>query len=418
MRVSKQGPWLISRGVLLGGLVLLGVQARADVFTDQSGSIVVFPKVVSDGTRDTVIQLTNTSNMPAQAHCFYVNAMGSCSQTTDVSCTADRDCPEGETCIPQWTEIDFDIILTGQQPTMWRVSTGRFVDYTRRPCRPSDPACSCTIDPISGGLVCPGLQPGTGGQGSFAVKPAGTAFIGELKCIQTLDDFDTPSGQNSLKGEAYIETLGTTQVSKYNAIGISARQPAGDNLLLLNNLEYNACPTSLGMNHFADGAPEPFSETNVFTELTLVPCTELFESQLPTRSRAIFTIYNEFEQALSADVTFDCFLNRRLSDISINFTYGTLGTALAHTRIMPPNSSVCLTGDNRGLPCTSDAQCPNARPSGDPNVSLGCRPWTGLLGVAEEFYQADRQPPATAAYELTLEGSRTGVGDVIELPLP
>lgn len=419
MRGSKRNPWLIGRGVLLAALVLYGGQARADVFTDQSGSIVFFPKVVSDGVRDTVIQLTNTSNMPAQAHCFYVNALGNCSQSTDISCTLDRECPTGQVCVPQWTEIDFDIILTGQQPTQWRVSTGRSVDYLMPPCRPRDPACTCTVDPFSGGLICPGLQPGTGGQGSLAVKPVGTAFLGELKCIQTLDDFDTPSGQNSLKGEAYIETLATGQISKYNATGVSAMAPAGDNLLLLNNREYNFCPASLGMNHFAEGAREPFTGTNVFTELTLVPCTELFESQIPTRSRAIFTIYNEFEQPLSADLTFDCFVNRRLSDISINFTFGTLGTQLAHTRIRPPSSSICLTGDDRGLPCTTDADCRNARPSGDPNVSLGCRPWTGLLGVAEEFYVRGGDPVSetTAASELTLEGSRTGVGDVIELPL-
>ncbi|MCK6554473.1 hypothetical protein L6Q96_07810 [Candidatus Binatia bacterium] len=419
MRGLKRNPWLVGRGVLLAALVLCAGQARADVFTDQSGSVVIFPKVVSDGVRDTVIQLANTSNYPAQAHCFYVNAMGYCSQSIGTDCTLDRQCPAGELCVPQWTEIDFDLQLTGQQPTQWRVSTGRSVDYFVKPCRPGDATCACTVDPFNGGLICPGLQPGTGGQGSLAVKPVGTSFIGELKCVQVLDDFDAPSGQNSLKGEAYIETLANGQISKYNATGVSARAVASDNLLLLNNVEYNLCPASLGMNHFAEGAQEPFTGAVVGTELTLVPCTELFEQQIPTRSRAIFTIYNEYEQPLSADLTFDCFVNRQLSDISLNFSVGTLGTMLAHTRITPPSSSICLTGDNRGLPCGSDSDCPNARPSGSASVSFGCRPWTGLLGVAEEFYV--RTQPAvsvtTAAYELTLEGSRAGVGDVIELPL-
>ena len=59
----------------VGVLVLANVaSASTDVTTEQSGSILVWPKVVWDGTRDTIIQLTNTGNPMAHAHCFYVNA--------------------------------------------------------------------------------------------------------------------------------------------------------------------------------------------------------------------------------------------------------------------------------------------------------------------------------------------------------
>jgi hypothetical protein len=415
MRGLKRNPWLIGRGVLLAILVY-GSQARADVFTDQPGSIVVFPKVVADGTRDTVIHMANTSNMPAQAHCFYVNALGFCSVTVSDSCRANTDCPVGEFCQPIWEETDFDLFLTAQQPTQWRVSTGRITDITFPACDLQDQVCSCDIDYASGGLVCPGFPPGTGSQGSFAVLPVGTAFEGELKCLQTLDDFQTPLSQNSLKGEALIETLSSGEISVYNGIGISGLQGNnGNNDLLLNNVEYNACPRNLIMNHFSDGAEDDFSGAVVNTELTLVPCTELFEEQLPTRSRALFTIVNEFEQPLSAEITFDCYLNRRLTDISTQFSEANIGSQFAKTRITPPNSSICQTGLNTGLPCSSDGDCPGflTTPGG---TSLGCRPWTGLLGVAEEFYSIGIRPFGTAAVDLHMEGSRGAPGDIIVQP--
>ena len=50
----------------------------ADTTTEQSSSILIFPKVVFDGSRDTVIQISNTSNSMVHAHCFYVNAAPLC----------------------------------------------------------------------------------------------------------------------------------------------------------------------------------------------------------------------------------------------------------------------------------------------------------------------------------------------------
>ena len=57
----------------LVGLGLTAKPAAARVTTEQSASILVFPKVIADGTRDTIIQITNTSNNMRHAHCFYVN---------------------------------------------------------------------------------------------------------------------------------------------------------------------------------------------------------------------------------------------------------------------------------------------------------------------------------------------------------
>ena len=48
-------------GLMAAALVVLVVGgAQAQVTTERSASILVFPRVISDGTRDTIIQITNT----------------------------------------------------------------------------------------------------------------------------------------------------------------------------------------------------------------------------------------------------------------------------------------------------------------------------------------------------------------------
>ena len=54
MGVSKRNPWLSGLGVLLAVLAGYVGQVRADVTSDTPGSIVIFPKVIADGTRDTL----------------------------------------------------------------------------------------------------------------------------------------------------------------------------------------------------------------------------------------------------------------------------------------------------------------------------------------------------------------------------
>src|ERR1043165_7963911 len=108
----------------LVGLGLAAKPAAATVTTETSASILVFPRVISDGTRDTIIQITNTSNSMVHAHCFYVNGALTL-----------PDFPPGPTNPPVWAETDFDIWLTKQQPTHWVASQGRLND-------PTDPVCT------------------------------------------------------------------------------------------------------------------------------------------------------------------------------------------------------------------------------------------------------------------------------------
>ena len=76
MGVQKRIPWLFSLGVVLAAMALWGTRAGADVVSDRPGSVVIWPKVIADGTRDTIIKLTNTSNLQVYAHCEYVVGTG------------------------------------------------------------------------------------------------------------------------------------------------------------------------------------------------------------------------------------------------------------------------------------------------------------------------------------------------------
>ena len=139
MRVQKRSPWLASLVIGLAGLVLFAGGATADIAIDRGGSATIFPKVIADGERDTLITLSNLSNLPLMAHCAYVNGTGTCVQSLDL-CQSDLDCPEIEgvanVCEARWTKLDFDIFLTTKQPTMWRVSTGRmFAAWGSSPAR-------------------------------------------------------------------------------------------------------------------------------------------------------------------------------------------------------------------------------------------------------------------------------------------
>jgi len=181
----------------------------------------------------------------------------------------------------------------------------------------------------------------------------------------------------------------------------------------------------------------------------LVPCTEMIEQRVPTPVNVSFFIFNEMEQRLSVDgFSFDCFFNGRLSQIDAT-AFAALSPAgqFLKTRVVPSSSNFCQTGDNRGETCDSDADCPNFV-STDGGQSLGCRPASGVLGVAEEFHRlpgacsvttgttcrvdtdcpaletcVPTRPDGTAAFNLHHEGSRVGTGgngvpsgDIIVVP--
>lgn len=385
MGVPKRNPWLSSLGVLFAVLAVYIGQARADVTSDTPGSIVIYPKVIADGTRDTLIQLTNTSNVGTSVHCFYFDG------TSDPPCQND----------------DFFLDLTPQQPVFWRASTGR---------RPDDGT--------------PGLFLG--------LVPKRIAFQGELKCIQ-VDVSGVPIGGNAFKGEALLETLGSGQISEYSAIAIQNKTNPAPTLtcsnisgkvctsaqdcvdatglvgtcaivLKLDNTMYNACPSELLVTHYAQGANDIFTGATVNSELTLVPCTEDIESNSPTAPLsppviANVTPFNELELLTgSRQVAVSCWANLSLGDIAFGGD-GLLGPGHGGVFDSSVDGTFVMT-----------------------RIRTAAAAGQGLLGVLEEFHCLNDQqcgplsvdgslvPDAgTAAVNLHGQGSRAS-GDTIIIP--
>ncbi len=296
--------------------------AYADVTVEKGASILIFPRVVSNGRFDTVIQIANTGNSPVYAQCYYVN--GSLQSTiTGAPCTI-----PSAACMPICQETDFIISLTKQQPTHWLASTGRRVDL--RAAFGSDGA---------------GFPPGL-------VPPVPDDFEGELKCVEVMPD-GSPITGNHLKGEATVKLVSPTEagdavgdVSKYNAIGILGNPDAQPtNPLLLDGNNYAPCPAKLIVNNFST---VPGTTT---TELTLVPCSEDFENQVTSPVTVQFLVTNEFEEHFSASTTVNCYLSTELTTIdSPNaptnsvFSSQVLGSLVAQTEITPVVNNGAVVG--------------------------------------------------------------------------
>ena len=272
---------------VLAGVFGFAPMARAEVTSDTSGSIMVYPKVVySEEGRDTVIQLSNTSNNVVYAWCFYVDARESFGR-------------------PLWRVTDFRIVLTKQQPTHWVVSQGRQVNNGDN-----------FSDPVEDGA---GLDPG-------AIPPVQDGFQGELKCIQSDPLTRLPFActgedcRNDFTGHAAITDGDTTDVATYKAVGLEAVSSNADETLIIGGstaeAEYEPCADVLVMDFIYDGAIDPISGTfEASSELTLVPCTQDFRGQTTPPVVAQFLVYNEFEQRLSTSRRVECLLDTPISRI-------------------------------------------------------------------------------------------------------
>jgi hypothetical protein len=354
--------------LVLAAAVCVASTARAQSTTERSSSILIFPKVVYDGSRDTQIQISNTSNSMVHAHCFYVNAAP--------LCIGSGDCLAGTcngTCEPQWVEVDFSIWLTKQQPTHWSVGDGRLTNPADLPCDQSNSSCDGA-----------GLDPGR-------VPPVSSIpFVGELRCIE-VDQSGAPISGNHLKGEATIVSSDGDS-AKYNAVGLLGEPFTnnGDSVLCLggeatdecpSGAEYSGCGERLILNHAAEGADSLlFGPTStVATEVTLVPCRADYEHQQPTRVVVQLVAYNEFEQHFSASVTIECWASFFLSDVSSIFGIRSMQTRFVETTMRP-----------------SDAAN------------------SGFVGVVEEYHQlGDTQ--SRVAFNIAEQGTRPKT-DLIFLP--
>lgn len=344
------------------------VPARAATTTELSASILIFPKVVFDGSRDTLIQISNTANSMVHAECFYVNAAPLCLGIGDClagTCTG--------SCTPQWVETDFTLVLTTQQPTHWGVGSGRFAD-------PFSPQCDgSTFDCNEAGLLVGRIPP-----------VSSIPFAGELRCIE-VDQSGAPISGNHLKGEATIVST-DGDATKYNAVGLLGEPFTndGDNVLCLgggvtddcpSGAEYEGCGNHLILDHFAENADDPLlgPTSQVRTELTLVPCRADFEQQMPTQVTVQFLVFNEFENVFSGSTKVTCWDTFFLDDVQNIFDVGALQSRFAETQIR-----VSASADS------------------------------GVVGVSEEYHRLG-SAQARVAYNLHEQGTRAQT-DLIFLP--
>jgi hypothetical protein len=407
MRTVKRNPFLSGVCTVLGGALLWAGAVRADFTVTSSAAILVYPKLVLDGTSsfertDTIIQITNTADEPVSVRCFYVNANGHCSNAPAVVCNPNGDpfespCGLTGVCIAGWIETDFAFKLTAKQPIVWTLGDGL--------------------------LELP-LANRSGPRGEFntgSIPPAPEdPMIGELKCIQVDNDNELPIHRNDLKGEATIETVyvGDNQDGRisvdsrgYNAIGIRSilddGSLVGDDILVLDDQQYAACPNFLLLDHYFDDAIEPAAYDRVRTDVTFVPCSEDFRTQRPYSNTVQFLVYNEFEQRFSASKRVTCLTEIGLSDIDTR-----LGTFDDFASIFNVQVQGTLTGQTL------------MRSVAREDMTRGF----GILAVAEEFHisgYGDSNGSShvrSAAYTLQQRGRRsppngTGVQpDYIYLP--
>ncbi len=376
MRTVKLNPILSGAIVALGTVVMVAGAARAqDISSTNPAAILVFPKLAYDSTAgvDTTIQVSNTSDSPVNVRCFYVNANGHCSNAPFAICDPSgvNTCEMG-VCVPGCQETDFAFRLTSKQPIVWTFGAG-LADL-----------------PLAN-------APGPKGEFNFGSIPPAPEdpMIGELKCVQVGED-ELPIDQNSLKGEATIATAQQgLDIRGYNAVGLRAQEGANnrDNTLVLGT-EYAGCPNILIIDHFFDNAVSPTADAaTVTTDLTLVPCSEDFNYQIPRTVVAQYLVFNEFEQRFSTSRSVTCLQEIPLSDIDTRPGPGDNGFSIFNVAVQGT-----LTGQTtiRGVQTADETA------------------GTGLLAVVEEFHQASSGTYSSAS-ESHFRGSRTQ-RDVILLP--
>jgi hypothetical protein len=296
----------IGRTALLGLLAAMAAgAARAQVSTEEPASVLVFPKIIADGNRDSFVQISNSSNSMVHASCFYVNGQ-----------LLNPGQPPGAFNPPLWQVTAFAISLTAQQPTNWLAAAGRIANPLEPPCVRGSTDCYGT-----------GLDPGL-------VPSLPTGFTGELVCIE-VDAAGFPISGNHLTGEATLEDLSTGDVSKYSAIGLEGFDTNnGDSELMLGQ-EYAGCPERWLIQHTTDGSEIPAvgAGSGFHTNVTLVPCGQDFQNVVPGSTALNFFVTSEFEQTFSTALAVNCWTDLTLGDLGPIFQSAILGTPTAQTRV-------------------------------------------------------------------------------------
>lgn len=359
--------------------------ATAATTSDEPASVLVYAKIVVDTSgewgppTDTLLTLTSNVDQSVlkQAHCYYVNATGSCEGSPQEQCRTAADCSNPVPCNPNWNETDFNVFITPNQPIAWYASDG--LGRGQFPIEGFG-TCSVGSTPCFNNAMCPGVgnvcqigPDGLNNLGSGIPPVADDPFIGSLTCIQFDPNVNPPAPDKSITADALTGAASiiavdadvnkAVDVAQYNAVGFK-NVPGGDTdgeLRLggpLDSDDYKGCANVLVVDHFFDGATDPMtvgnltnSSNGVFTtELTLVPCGNDFGGIEPGTSVAQMLVFNEFEQRFSTSAEIDCFFNKRISNIDTPnasrsiFSAGVSGTIAGQIRIQGVGSAATGSG--------------------------------------------------------------------------
>jgi hypothetical protein len=264
-------------------------RAMAQVTTESGASILVFPKVVADGSADTILQLVNLSDNRIDALCAYVDGRSA-----------------------SWQAAEFPLALGPRRPLHWTAARGSMT--------------------------------GTG-EDAVDIPAAPTAFRGELLCVQ-VDGTGAPFSGNELGGQATLADLATGDVSAYRAAGLrGSGLNDGDGFLCIGGepsdncligAEYDSCPGEWIVNFPAEGAGESqiAPGTRIASRLTVVPCSQNLRDNEASTVEIEVTVFNELAQRFSSTASATCWADLSLADIANQiFTRAMLGTDFGEARL-------------------------------------------------------------------------------------
>ncbi|MBW2072552.1 MAG: hypothetical protein JRI89_15025 [Deltaproteobacteria bacterium] len=298
--------------MLIAGVWSLGFAAQNVANTSQKGSLLIFPKIVTAGERDTVIFISNDYYRPVWIKCYWVDSK------QDIE--------------------DFMFKMTANQPVWFDAKDGL------------------------GSVDVPPFNFGTG--------------YGELKCWAVNDAGSDQISWNHLFGTAKIIDFEYGVAVEYNswnfiARGVTRGQKVGTGgELVLSGAAgaYDACPKYLLFNFPAVGQSNTIEKPDGYLtfldyDLTVVPCKQdLRQDRVPTFTKLRFNIWNNDEvKYTGAYACMKCWYESFLSDLSAGafegvangsekFLYQNLHTETGRMRVQGIPSTVCpVTGEHTGL---------------------------------------------------------------------
>jgi hypothetical protein len=271
---------------LFGAVAAAADRTIAQVTAEAGASIIVFPKVVADGSADTVVQLVNLSDNQIDALCSYADGRST-----------------------SWQVTHFPVALSPRRPLEWSAARGAMAA--------TNPA-------------------------GVDIPAAPADFRGELLCVQ-VDGSGSPLSGNEIAGQATLANLTTGDVSAYRAAGLRGSGfNDGDEFLCIGGepsdncligAEYDSCPGEWILN-FPSEESTLAAGTRSASRLTLVPCSQNLQDGDVSSVAVEITVFNELGDRFSASMSVSGWADLSFADIPNQiFMRAMIGTDFGAARL-------------------------------------------------------------------------------------